>query len=146
MEEITNPAIEEEYKKQKDTLIRLRGEDTVQELSLYHGTGENVANVIAEKGFDPTLNRTSMYGRGTYFAKNASYSKNYAPPSKGDEISFMLICSVLVGKMSVYGINKAIDTTIHDNSVDVLKNPEIYVTPYQYGAIPRYLVAFYKGV
>jgi hypothetical protein len=57
----------------------------------------------------------------------------------------MLICSVLIGEVSVYGQQKAIDTKLHDNSVDNTKSPSIYVTPYAAGAIPRFIVAFHRN-
>jgi len=142
IEEIKNDHLETEYQAQKESILQLRGK--VEEHTLYHGTGEHIVDIIINKGFDPSANRVSILGKGTYFAKNASYSKNYAPPSMGDEISFMLICDVLVGKTHVYGRDTTINTTLHDNSVDHLNSPSIYVTPYKYGAIPRYVVAFYK--
>jgi hypothetical protein len=94
--------------------------------------------------YENNLNRVSAYGRGTYFAKYASYSRNYSPPTN-EEISFMLLCSVLVGNIKVYKSNCSISTNEHDNSVDNLENPQIHVTPYKYGGIPKYLVAFYRN-
>lgn len=143
MEEIRNPMLEAEYQKQKEEIEAKRGKPC-EEKMLYHGTNESVANIIIHNGFDPTKNRRALYGRGSYFAKNASYSRDYSPPAT-DEVSFMLICSVLVGNVSVYGVNQLIDTTRFDNSVDHIRNPTIYVTPYTFGAVPRYMIAFYRN-
>ena len=35
---------------------------------LFHGTLDTIAYVIAEEGFDPSLNKTSAFGKGVYFA------------------------------------------------------------------------------
>ena len=32
----------------------------------------------------------------------------------------------------------------YDNSVDNILNPTMYITPYDYGGIPKYIIAFYK--
>ena len=143
IEEISNTELEELYQKQKVEIEAKRGKPC-KELELYHGTKEEAANNIIREGFDPERNYRAAYGKGTYFAKNASYSRDYAPPAS-DQISFMLICSVLVGEIGQYGSLKPIDTKVYDNSVDNSKSPSIYVTPYQYGAIPRFIVAFHRN-
>jgi hypothetical protein len=143
IEEIINPELEENYQKQKAEIETKRGKPC-RELELYHGTKEEAANNIIREGFDPERNSRAAYGKGSYFAKNASYSRDYAPPAS-DQISFMLICSVLVGEIGIYGSMKPIDTSKYDNSADNPKNPSIYVSPYQYGAIPRFIVAFHRN-
>jgi Poly(ADP-ribose) polymerase catalytic domain len=143
IEEITNTELEESFQKQKAEIEVKRGKPC-KEMELYHGTKEDATNNIIHEGFDPERNYRAAYGKGSYFAKNASYSRDYAPPAS-DQISFMLICSVLVSEIGIYGSNKTIDTSKHDNSVDNPKNPSIYVTPYQYGAIPRFIVAFHRN-
>lgn len=143
IEEISNPELEELYQKQKAEIEAKRGKPC-KEIELYHGTKEEAANNIIREGFDPERNSRAAYGKGTYFAKNASYSRDYAPPAS-DQISFMLICSVLVGEICIYGSMKPIDTSKHDNAADNPKNPSIYVTPYQYGAIPLFIVAFHRN-
>lgn len=143
IDQLNNPTLEQHYQQQRHHIHTTRG--SVQEMSLYHGTSKESADIIIDEGFDPLVNKNSAYGKGTYFAKQASYSKNYAPPSINDDISFMLICDVLVGTVNLYGSGEPIDTQLDDNSVDHLQYPSIYVTPYRYGAIPRYLVAFYRN-
>lgn len=143
MEKIENPFLEENYAKQKAEIEAKRGQ-VCSERMLYHGTSEPIANCIIQTGFIPSKNTRSVYGKGSYFAKNASYSRDYAPPAS-DQISFMLLCSVLVGEVAVYSQNQIIQIDVHDNSVNSTKDPTIYVTPYPYGAIPRYLIAFYKN-
>lgn len=143
MEEMNHPTLEIEYQLQKKEIEEKR-QAPCEEKMLYHGTNESIVNLIIQNGFDPKKNTRSLYGKGSYFAKNASYSRDYSPPAS-DGISFMLLCSVLVGNVGRYGKDQMIDTTMHDNSVDSIQDPTIYVTPYRCGAIPRYLIAFYKN-
>lgn len=143
MEKIENSFLEEKYEQQKKELEMKRGKPC-EEHMLYHGTSESIASIIIQTGFIPSKNARSVYGKGTYFAKNASYSRDYAPPAS-DHISFMLLCSVLVGEVAVYRPNQTIQIELHDNSVDNIQHPTIYVSPYQYGVIPRYLIAFYRN-
>jgi hypothetical protein len=144
IEKMENADLEHKYEQQKSDLLQKRGVDGVKEVEMYHGTTEEIARIIAKDGFNPDMNKKSMYGKGTYFARNASYSKNYAPPSSHNEVSFMLLCSVIVGNIGFFGRDAVIDTTKFDNSMD--PSGGIIVTPYRYGAIPRYLVAFYRNV
>lgn len=141
IKEVINPVLEEKYEKQRQRIENKRGKKC-KELQLYHGTREDCINSIVKDGFDPSVNTRSAYGKGSYFAVNASYSKNYSTPSIG-QVSYMMLCSVLIGESYNYGGNKTIDTEHHDSSVDNLKNPTIYVTPYADGAIPRFVVAFH---
>lgn len=143
VEEIIHPSLEERFQAQKAEIEAKRGKPC-SVLQLYHGTREECANSIIRGGFDPDANKVSAYGRGTYFAVAAAYSRDYAPPAS-DDVSFMLICDVLVGEAAVYGNSQPIDTNKHDNSVNSLKQPSIYVTPYTAGAIPRFIVAFHRN-
>jgi len=143
IEEISNPELEDRYQAQKVEIEAKRGKPC-KELQLYHGTKEEAANSIIRDGFNPDFNYRAAYGKGTYFAVNASYSRDYAPPAS-DDVSFMLICSVLVGEIGQYGAQQPVNTKLHDNAVDNMKSPSIYVTPYAAGAIPRFIVAFHRN-
>ncbi len=145
IEEIHNPLLQDEYDKLSQEIAKKRNIEIVPEaINVYHGTTEKAAASICEYGFDPTYNKRNAYGIGSYFAKNASYSKDYAPPRSGDAISFMFVCKILLGNSGKYGSSHKINTATHDSSTD--PSNSIYVTPYRYGAIPQYLVAFYKSV
>lgn len=142
IEEIHNEYLENEYNKQKEAITSLRGTECMELTNVYHGTNEQSSAQIIQHGFDPSYNKRSAYGLGSYFAKNASYSKDYAPPAS-NEVSFMFICKILLGNQGKYGSGRPIDIKIHDSSTDGIQN--IFVTPYKYGAIPQYLVAFHKN-
>jgi len=145
IDEVINETLENEFKT-RSTIIQLtRGK--VDRLQLFHGTNGAHIEAIAEYGFDPTKNRVAVYGYGTYFAKNAIYSKNYMKSSSGDEITYMFLADVLIGKLvtgkqRINGANPVYDW---DNNVDNTTSPTIYTTPYADGAYPRYIIAFHKN-
>lgn len=116
----------------------------INEVKFFHGTSENVVTSIAAGGFDPTYNKASAYGKGTYFAKNASYSFSYMKPNAVG-ISFMFLCDVIIGTPCLGSGNLIIDTMKFDSAVDVIKDPSIVVTPYADAAYPRYIIAFHKN-
>ena len=145
IEKVTNSWLDEHFEAQR-TLIETKRQKPCQVWQLYHGTKEEAINSIINHGFNVSSNVRNAYGIGTYFAKNANYSKDYAAPAPSDQVSFMLLCDVLIGEIATgYGSGKAIDVEKHDNSVDNIKKPGIIVTPYDYGAIPRYIIAFYRN-
>lgn len=110
---------------------------------LFHGTKSTYVSKIASSGFDPTKNRISAFGVGTYFATRASMSLQYTDVDR-DGVSYVFVCRVLVGKTAIGKVNAAIPEGI-DNNVNSMTNPTIYVSPYADGAYPQYLVAFHKS-
>jgi hypothetical protein len=145
VDEVINPELRKAYEDQRESLRNQRGSAAIKELGLYHGTSEEAVYSIANAGFDPSKNITSAFGKGTYFAVAAAYSKNYAKPKRHDEVSFMMMCDVLVGKCCKGSSNSHIKTALYDNSVDNATTPSIYVTPYKYGAYPKYIIAFHRN-
>ena len=138
IDEIYNPGLREKYEEYKKTICLKRG--SVQELDVFHGTHANLIDIIASEGFDPTKSVTASYGKGTYFAKNASYSKDYMKSADKKQISYMFLVKLAVGKCEK-SINSPTD---FDNYVDNKSNPTIFVCPNKYAAYPEYVIAFYK--
>lgn len=135
IEEIINPSLREAYEARKSKIGN--------EQQLFHGTSENAVNAIAGGGFDPSYNTVSAYGKGTYFARDASYSYNYMKTQKNG-ISYMFLCDVLVGRSCLGSNGAVINTEKYDSSVNSLEKPTIFVTPYADGAYPKYIIAFHK--
>ena len=69
--------------------------DQVNELFLFHGTGEQSAKSIAKSGFDPSR-CSGLYGAGTYCADYSCKSMQYTQSTDGGERVF-IICRVLMG-------------------------------------------------
>lgn len=77
---IQNPILWKFYSvKKKEMLLDNEGFGAVNEQQLYHGTDSSVVDAICKKGFDWRVcgKNGTMYGQGTYFAVNASYSHQY---------------------------------------------------------------------
>lgn len=77
---VQNPILWKFYSvKKKEMLLDNEGFGAVNEQQLYHGTDTSVVDAICKKGFDWRVcgKNGTMYGQGTYFAVNASYSHQY---------------------------------------------------------------------
>ena len=68
----------------------------VNEKQLWHGTGESILEKICMQNFDWRLVTTHAYGKGSYFARDASFSSGYTS-CNANGISAMFFADVLVG-------------------------------------------------
>lgn len=144
VDRVVNTSLEEKFKSRMENLKQKRGDNKVQVLRLFHGTkGVNI-NSIGENGFMVKANTRSAYGIGTYFSTAAGYSKDYTDTDI-DDVSYMFVCDVLVGECMVGSGHLPLDCEKYDNFVNHASNPTIYVSPYDDGCMPRYLVAFHKN-
>ena len=77
---------------------RNREGKSVKEKQLFHGTSPEAVTAICKQNFDWRLHgkNATMYGEGSYFAVNASYSHNYAKADT-DSCRYMFLADVLVG-------------------------------------------------
>lgn len=82
--------------------LSIKNRDMVNERLLFHGTRNNPPEKIykSEKGFDFRFAGQGLWGEGTYFAVNASYSHNYAytESTNGCETKQMFLALVLTGE------------------------------------------------
>jgi Poly(ADP-ribose) polymerase catalytic domain len=143
MDEVVNDDLKDRYESKKAHLMRLR-DGNIKEKQLFHGTKYEYIDNIAKHGFDIQFNKTAAFGKGTYFATNASYSREFTNQDRGD-VSYMFLCDVLIGNCWQFHNSQEIDTNKYDNGVDRLDNPTIYVCPYNDGCYPKYLIAFHKN-
>jgi poly [ADP-ribose] polymerase 7/11/12/13 len=142
LDQVENTCLEERYESFK--IVLQEQYNTVEEKLLFHGTKEYNIKSIADSGFDHTKNVTSAYGKGTYFAKEANYSKNYSTVSY-DDVSFMFVCRVALSVPCQGKGYTDIDKTKYSYAVDNMMNPSIFVVPDDEAALPLYIVAFYKN-
>jgi len=133
-----NPFLKEKYDLRKSNV------KITNEQELFHGSDIHSIDSICELGFDPTLNRTSAYGKGTYFAKHASYSKDYMKETKIG-LKFMIISDVIVGSPCLGSANLIINKDLYDSAVNSLTTPTIVVIPHIGAAYPKYIVSFHTG-
>ena len=93
---VQNKPLWDEYTKCSRKMEKVNDGILKEEL-LFHGTRNNDPKLIygGSSGFDMRHSRTGMWGRGNYFAKNASYSDGYAYQEEG--IRKMFAAWVLTG-------------------------------------------------
>lgn len=112
------------------------GNSNINERTLFHGTTPDLAKVIEHQNLDPRLSGTNgtLYGKGTYFAVESSYSDSYAEKDD-DGHKFMFMVDVLTGRYckgdESYKRPPPIDTSnpyspLYDSCVDDINNPSIY--------------------
>ena len=75
------------------------GETHLDERFLYHGTDHSIVSSICAQNFDFRLcgKNAVVYGQGSYFARDASYSHNYTTEDS-NSLRYMFVASVLVGR------------------------------------------------
>ena len=90
----------------------------------------------------------TAYGKGVYFARDASYSAGYAVGAVGSR--FMYLARVLVGQYCVGNThmimppakNRANPTVLFDSLVDSLAKPSIFVVFHDNACYPEYIITF----
>ena len=121
------------------------------ERQLFHGTDAATTEKIVVQGFNRSFVSIHAYGKGTYFARDASYSVSYSKPdAAGDQRMFLalvLVGDVCVGSASDIepkqprpggsGPHDRCDTTVNDVS-----SPSIFVTYKDHQQYPSYLITF----
>ena len=124
----------------------------LNEKRLFHGTSPETVEAICKQNFDWRLHgkNATMYGEGSYFALNASYSDAYAKED-ANSCRFMFVAKVLVGSYtkghSSYRrppqkdpSNPASD--LYDSCVDDKSNPTIFVVFDTDQFYPEYVIKY----
>jgi len=98
IERIQNKFLWKKYARNKQEITERNG--VCETLNLFHGTrGTHPKEIYGnvDVGFDMRFSDSGMWGRGTYFAKNASYSNDYCFITPNNQKQ-MFLAEVLVGK------------------------------------------------
>uniref|UniRef100_UPI0005217C40 poly [ADP-ribose] polymerase 12-like n=1 Tax=Ciona intestinalis TaxID=7719 RepID=UPI0005217C40 len=114
------------------------------ERELFHGTSQNDADTICTDGFNRSFagKNATLYGKGSYFAVNSSYSMDYAS-------SCMFLASVITGdycqgrhSMIVPDVKPGRDgnNRRYDSAVNSTTNPTIFVSFSDPNVYPSYLL------
>jgi len=117
------------------------------ERKLFHGTKASVIQTIISNGFNRDFNKVAYFGKGVYFASEASISKDYCDADDHGH-SFMFVCRVIVGDYCLGNVNMLQPPTKPDgkSQYDCLVNnihaPTIFVITRDYHAVPEYLIVF----
>ncbi|XP_057691585.1 protein mono-ADP-ribosyltransferase PARP12 isoform X2 [Corythoichthys intestinalis] len=147
---IQNPSLWTRYNlKRKELKTRNSGIPALEQY-LFHGTNENITQTICEQNFDWRVNGVhgTAYGKGSYFAKQASYSNRYVTATGA--IKSMFVALVLIGEYTKGHSSycrppaKPLTTTLYDSCVDNEAAPNIFVIFDSHQIYPEYII-YYSG-
>ncbi|XP_033103909.1 protein mono-ADP-ribosyltransferase PARP12-like [Anneissia japonica] len=151
IQRVQNEELWEDYTRKRERMNKRTKQD---ERRLWHGTREYHVQAICQQNFDFRCSGSSSgtaYGQGSYFARDASYSANYAIPSN-DGKRFMFLAKVLVGEYTIGNTaykrppEKPNATgqvkILYDSCVNTISNPSIFVIFDIAQMYPDYLIQY----
>uniref|UniRef100_A0A4W6F381 Poly (ADP-ribose) polymerase family, member 12a n=1 Tax=Lates calcarifer TaxID=8187 RepID=A0A4W6F381_LATCA len=149
IQRIQNPSLWKVFQWQREQMKKRNGGKLVDERYLFHGTDESLIEAICEQNFDWRMCGVhgTAYGKGSYFARDASYSDRYAR-AKGSLTKIMFVALVLVGEYTrgsssfVRPPSKDNNRTLYDSCVDSQSNPSIFVVFEKQQIYPEYLIKY----
>ena len=127
-------------------------EARMERVWLFHGTNEDMVPKITQQGFNRIFTGVNSgrayYGKGVYFARDASYSSDPQYSKRNAQgIQHMFLVRVVVGEYCVGVMNQPVPdvrhgTVLYDSTVDDLRDPSVFVTYHDAQVYPEYLVKF----
>ncbi|NWJ07150.1 PAR12 polymerase, partial [Crypturellus undulatus] len=145
---IQNPSLWELYQWQKEQMQKSNGGRAVDERSLFHGTSRKHIDAICHQNFDWRICglHGTVYGKGSYFARDASYSDNYC--REDSHTKTMFLARVLVGEFTLGNSSyvrpplKDNQKCFYDSCVNNVLNPSIFVIFEKHQVYPEYLIEY----
>ncbi|KAF1372522.1 hypothetical protein PFLUV_G00266380 [Perca fluviatilis] len=148
IERIQNKALWEVFQWQKKQMKINTKTPYVAEKKLFHGTDSKYVDVICKTNFDWRICGThgTVYGKGSYFARDAEYSHSYTGDS---DVKSLFISRVLVGDYT-RGSSDYVrppskdggDINLYDSCVDDVISPSIFVVFEKHQIYPEYLLQY----
>ncbi|NXO66680.1 PAR12 polymerase, partial [Phainopepla nitens] len=149
LQRIQNPTLWDIFQWQREKMKKLQQLKGVNERLLFHGTSPSHVSAICEQNFDWRLCGTNgtLFGKGSYFARDASYSHEYCSSRRGRYSMF--VAQVLVGDF-VRGCpeycrppprNKN-SNRLYDSCVDDPTDPSIFVIFEKQQIYPAYILEY----
>ncbi|XP_076014956.1 protein mono-ADP-ribosyltransferase PARP11-like isoform X2 [Genypterus blacodes] len=157
---IQNLDLWELYCRKRIQLMRIQGVGEIKEMRLFHGTKKRYVHNICTYNFDFRLAAVigiHLYGKGTYFARHASYADKYSEsssdrlpvpgPPHGHCSRIVFVARVMVGRFHQGQVqfHKPDDGTLenaHESCVDNVNNPNIFVIFDPNQIYPEYLIEY----
>ncbi|KAM4670876.1 protein mono-ADP-ribosyltransferase PARP12-like isoform 2-T2 [Amazona ochrocephala] len=146
---IQNPSLWKVFQWQKEQMKRENGGKEVNEKLLFHGTKTSFVESICIHNFDWRIcgSNGTVYGKGSYFARDASYSHSYCELTVKKKIMF--VARVLVGDYVngnaayVRPPAKSVDgLQFYDSCVDNQINPSVFVVFEKYQIYPEFTIEY----
>ncbi|XP_073506571.1 zinc finger CCCH-type antiviral protein 1-like [Phyllobates terribilis] len=147
---IQNKSLWQMFHWQKEHMKKVNQGQDVKEIQLFHGTDSKHIDDICDQNFDWRICGTHgiVYGQGSYFARDASYSHNYSMPTSSGSRA-MFVARVLVGdyimgnpQMKRPPLRPGSSTRYYDSCVDDTTDPSIFVVFEKHQIYPEYLLEY----
>ncbi|XP_077863020.1 protein mono-ADP-ribosyltransferase PARP12-like [Saccoglossus kowalevskii] len=149
---VQNKKLVSHYKIEKECMEK-KNMDQEVERYLFHGTRREFVDAICQQNFDWRLSGTSsgtVYGKGSYFARDAKYAHYYTRPDTNG-IRSMFLARVLVGSYTAGNsalvkpppknpINPFGDS--YDSCVNSTSDPSIYIIFDNNQTYPQYVISY----
>ncbi|KAK2832484.1 hypothetical protein Q7C36_015946 [Tachysurus vachellii] len=152
VERVQNKELWEDFQTKKERMKKANSDKKYGEAErlLFHGTNTKNIDAICRQNFDMRVSgvNATVYGQGSYFAKDAKYSNDYTDHC-GERCMFA--CRVLVGQytkgVSHYRRPPAKDAAgnLYDSCVNDVRNPTIYVVFDRSQVYPEFLITYEKS-
>ncbi|XP_045554605.1 protein mono-ADP-ribosyltransferase PARP12 [Salmo salar] len=152
IERVQNRDLWEVFQWKRNLMKKNNGGKNSKELYLFHGTDPKHVDAICRDNFDWRLCGTNgtVYGEGSYFARDAKYSHIFTSHSG---VRSMFVCRVLVGDYTLGNSNLRRpppkgegSPTLYDSCVDNVLKPSIYVVFEKHQVYPEFLIKYDNGV
>ncbi|XP_043944642.1 E3 ubiquitin-protein ligase MIB2-like [Protopterus annectens] len=150
-----NPDLWESYIRKKLKMERKNNGHPVKALKLFHGTSEELIDPICQQNFDWRLSglHGTVYGKGSYFARDAEYSDRYAAKEKQQLAKrYIFFARVLVGNYTKGGPSyvrppskDGSKTNLYDSCVNDMNNATIFVIFESCQVYPEYLIEYQEN-
>ncbi|KAL1266729.1 hypothetical protein QQF64_002404 [Cirrhinus molitorella] len=150
IERVQNSALWRNYMIKKEELEE-KNQHKNNEKLLFHGTGHDKIDHINSNGFNRSFAgmNGAMYGNGTYFAVDPSYSaQGYSAPDANGH-KRMYLARVLVGDFTqgkrglpVPPAKSSNSADLYNSVTDNMTNPTMFVIFNDVQAYPEYLITF----
>lgn len=145
---IQNRSLWRMFQWQKENMMERNGGKAVEERLLFHGTDPSLLDAICDQNFDWRMCGVhgTLYGKGSYFARDAAYSHNYCKSTSTSKTMF--VARVLVGEFTrgsssyVRPPAKGLNKNLYDSCVDNIINPAIFVIFEKYQIYPEFVIEY----
>ncbi|XP_038609470.1 protein mono-ADP-ribosyltransferase PARP12 [Tachyglossus aculeatus] len=149
IQRVQNVALWQVYQWQKEQMKKSNGGQEVDERQLFHGTSQKHVDAICQHNFDWRICglHGTAYGRGSYFARDASYSHHYS----NVELSYriMFLARVLVGEFTQGSASylrppprPGASSGFFHSCVDRPSSPSVFVVFEKHQVYPEYLIKY----
>ncbi|XP_012995600.3 mucin-17-like isoform X2 [Esox lucius] len=151
IERVQNRDLWEVFQWKRDRMKKNNGDKYSKELTLFHGTDPKHVDAICRDNFDWRLCGTNgtVYGQGSYFARDAKYSHKFTGNS-GERSMFC--CRVLVGDYTKGNSELRRppskgegNPSLYDSCVNNVQKPSKYVVFERHQVYPEFLIKYNDG-